>query len=207
MVVLCRILEIFSRYETVKCSLAFIPFHLEKMVDTAQFLLFFLFCSVHSVFAFNVLFTLCLAFTLSLSLARSLFSAILCCYMRFMIIEYFPNQWNHFVRIVFATFALQVLLIGFHLCRKPKAKSSSSTSCECICLRALSLTHPHRFSFVTGFDLSLWVLFCTKPYQPSIFGLICVCVCVVLIFTDRKEKWDVSQIKNVLFFDEGIQLE
>lgn len=26
------------------------------------------------------------------------------CYMRFMIIEYFPNQWNHFVRIVFAHF-------------------------------------------------------------------------------------------------------
>lgn len=78
-----------------------------------------------SLFLPRFYFTLCV---LRLSLLWFCFALILCCYMRFMIIEYFPIQWNHFVRIVLPYFQrsggfawlLYYIFFGIHV-KKPKA--------------------------------------------------------------------------------------
>lgn len=72
-----------------------------------------------SLFLPRFYFTLCV---LRLSLLWFCFALILCCYMRFMIIEYFPIQWNHFVRIVLPHLNVSRSLDDrfFHL-KKPKA--------------------------------------------------------------------------------------
>lgn len=80
--------------------------------------------------------------------------AVHCCYTRFMIIEYFPNQWNHFVRIVFTTFALQVLAFIWKS-RKPKAHHWQAAAADIATVDAcadvvlsLSLTNrPHLLVF------------------------------------------------------------
>lgn len=81
--------------------------------------------SLFSLFSPRFYFTLCV---LRLSLLWFCFAPILCCYMRFMIIEYFPIQWNHFVRIVLPYFQrsggfvwlLFFFSFGIHV-KKPKA--------------------------------------------------------------------------------------
>lgn len=119
--------------ETVKCS-RFYSFY-SVLTEDGRYSYFCFSNVLVSLFSPRFYFTLCV---LRLSLLWFCFALILCCYMRFMIIEYFPIQWNHFVRIVLPYFQRSggfawLLFFFFFWYSCEKAKSSSSTSCLRVC--------------------------------------------------------------------------